>query len=127
MGIFLVAQRQLTPQSLVESGRISNSSGILWLSLLSASMKKIRSKNRRKSANKIFPIITLWELSVAMETRVPIRSGQNITQPFPTPMMLQNLVGIGLLVVEIIMFESVNICTDGRTHARTDAGSTGIL
>ena len=27
-----------------------------------------------KSGHKIFPIITLWELSVAMETRVLIRS-----------------------------------------------------
>ena len=34
MGIFLDAQGQLTPQSLVESGRNSNSSRILWFSLL---------------------------------------------------------------------------------------------
>ena len=27
-----------------------------------------------KSGHNIFPIITQWELSVAMETRVPIRS-----------------------------------------------------
>ena len=26
--------------------------------------------------SQIFPIITLWELSIAMETRVPIRSGK---------------------------------------------------
>ena len=44
MGIFSDAQGQLTPQSLVESGRNLNSSGILWLSSLAASMKKIRSK-----------------------------------------------------------------------------------
>ena len=44
MGIFSDAQGQLTPQSLVQSGRNRNSSGILWLSLLLASMKKIRSK-----------------------------------------------------------------------------------
>ena len=44
MGIFPVAQGQLTPQSLVESGQNSNLSEILWLSLLPASMKKIRSK-----------------------------------------------------------------------------------
>ena len=41
MGMFSDAQGQLTPQSLVESGRISNSSAILWLSLLPASRKKI--------------------------------------------------------------------------------------
>ena len=44
MGIFPDAQRQLTPQSLVRSGRISTSSEMLWMSSLPASMKKIRSK-----------------------------------------------------------------------------------
>ena len=43
MGIFPDAQGQLTPRSLVRSGRISNSSEMLWMSLLPASMKKIRS------------------------------------------------------------------------------------
>ena len=43
MGIFPDAQGQLTPQSLVRSGRISNSSEMLWMSSLPASMKKIRS------------------------------------------------------------------------------------
>ena len=41
MGIFSDAQGQLTPQSLVQSSRISNSSEMLWMFLLSASMKKI--------------------------------------------------------------------------------------
>ena len=44
MGIFQIAQGQLTPQSLVRSGQISNSSEILWMFSLPASMKKIRSK-----------------------------------------------------------------------------------
>ena len=44
MGIFPDAQGQLTPQSLVRSGRISNSFEMLWMSSLPASMKKIRSK-----------------------------------------------------------------------------------
>ena len=44
MGIFPDAQGQLTPQSLVRSGRISNSSEMLLMSSLPASMKKIRSK-----------------------------------------------------------------------------------
>ena len=44
MGIFTDAQGQLTPQSLVRSGRISNVSEMLWMFLLPASMKKIRSK-----------------------------------------------------------------------------------
>ena len=44
MGIFPDAQGQLTPQSLVRSGRISNLSEMLLMSSLPASMKKIRSK-----------------------------------------------------------------------------------
>ena len=46
LGIFPDAQGQLTPQSLFRSGRISNSSEILWMSSLPASMKKIRFTNR---------------------------------------------------------------------------------
>ena len=41
MGSFPDAQGQLTPQSLILSGRISNSSEMLWIDLLPASMKKI--------------------------------------------------------------------------------------
>ena len=41
MGIFPDAQGQLTPQSLVRSGRISNLSEMLWMFSLHASMKKI--------------------------------------------------------------------------------------
>ena len=44
MGIFRFGHGQLTPQSLVQPGRISNSSEMLWMSSLPASMKKIRSK-----------------------------------------------------------------------------------
>ena len=44
MGIFPDAQGQLTLQSMVRSGEISNSSKTLWLSFLLAKMKKIRSK-----------------------------------------------------------------------------------
>ena len=41
MGIFPDAQWQLTPQSLIRSGRISNSSEMLWMPSLPASMKNI--------------------------------------------------------------------------------------
>ena len=44
MGIFPDDQGQLTPQSLIRSGRISNLSEILWMSSLPASMKKIHQK-----------------------------------------------------------------------------------
>ena len=53
MGIFTDAQGQLTPQSLVRSGRISNSSEMLWMSSLPASMKNIRSKMKRLSGHNI--------------------------------------------------------------------------
>ena len=42
--VFSDAQGQLTPQSVVESSRNSNSSRLLWLFLLPARMKKIQSK-----------------------------------------------------------------------------------
>ena len=44
MGIFPDAQGQVTLQSMVGSGQISNSSKNLWLSSLPAKMKKILSK-----------------------------------------------------------------------------------
>ena len=59
MGIFPDDQGQLTSQSLVRYGRISNSFEMLWMCLLPARINS-------------FSIITLWELSKAMETRVLI-------------------------------------------------------
>ena len=44
MGIFPDAKSQLTPQAKVRSDLISNSFEMLWISLLPARMKKIRSK-----------------------------------------------------------------------------------
>ena len=55
MGIFPDAQGQLTPQSLVRSGRISNSSEMLWMFSLTASMKKIRSKMKALKWTQHFP------------------------------------------------------------------------
>ena len=50
-----------------------------------------------------------------METRVLIRSGPNLVQPIPTPMMPHmKLITIGQLVSEIFMFESVDPRRDGR-------------
>ena len=90
MVIFPDAQGQLTPQSLVRSGQISNSSEMLWISLIHRSFKYEENPIKMKElecsqVHKISPIITLWQLS----TRVPIRSGQNSNAAFPpTPMML---------------------------------------
>ena len=55
MGIFPDAQGQLTPQSLILSGRISNSSEMLWMFSLPASMKKIRSKMKTLERTQHFP------------------------------------------------------------------------
>ena len=55
MGIFPVAQGQLTRQSLVRSGRISNSSEMLWMFSLPASMNKIRSKMKALEWTQHFP------------------------------------------------------------------------
>ena len=55
MGIFPDAQGQLTPQSLVRSGRISNSSEMLLMFSLPANMKKIRSKMKALEWTQHFP------------------------------------------------------------------------
>ena len=55
MGIFPDAQGQLTPQSLIKSGLNSNLSEILWLFLLPASIKKIRSKMKALACSQHFP------------------------------------------------------------------------
>ena len=55
MGIFPDAQGQLTPQSEVEPSRNSNSSEMLWLSLLFPRMKKILSKMKLLEWPQHFP------------------------------------------------------------------------
>ena len=42
-------------------------------------------KNIGKRCDDVFPIVTLWELSVAMETRVLIQSRSKTTEAFPIP------------------------------------------
>ena len=84
MGFFR-RSRQLTPYSEVRSGRNSNSSEILCMSSLPASMKRIRSKTTEEGGDIVFPIISQWGLSVAMETRVLIRSAPKPYASFPLP------------------------------------------
>ena len=55
IGIFPDAQGQLTPQSLVRSGRISSSSEMLWMFSFPANMKKIRSKMKALEWSQHFP------------------------------------------------------------------------
>ena len=85
MGIFSDVQGQFTPQSVVPAGRNSNSSELSCMSSLPARMKKIREKQLRKSGDTVFSIITLWELSVATETRVLIQYGEKLNAAFPPP------------------------------------------
>ena len=65
MGFFSYAQGRLTLQSLVRSGRISNSSEMLWMFSLPASMKKILSKMKALEWTQHFPH---YNSMVAMET-----------------------------------------------------------
>ena len=65
----------------------------------------------------VFPIVSLWDLSVAMETTILIQSAPkpNAINP-PTQLWFTlNLIKIGLLASEIFFFEIV----DGRRRRRT--------
>ena len=54
--------------------------------LVTSKYKKNRIKNKpRKGGNIIFPIISQWALSVAMENRVLIRSVPKPYATFPPP------------------------------------------
>ena len=85
MGIFPNAQGQLTNKSLVGSCRISNPFEILWLSLLPARIEKKKSKMKELEWSQDFPHYNPMELSVAMITRVLIRSYSkpNAANPLP--------------------------------------------
>ena len=68
----------------------------------------------------VFPIVSLWDLSVAMETTILIQSAPkpNAINP-PTQLWFTlNLIKIGLLASEIFFFEIVDGRTDGRTDGR---------
>ena len=78
MGSFPDAQDQLTPLSLIRSGQISNSCEIV--ALVSCYNEEDQIKN-----DKTFPIITIWERSVAMEKRFLMRSSPNFVHSFPHP------------------------------------------
>ena len=72
-------------QSVVRSGRNSNSSEILCMSSLLAIIKRIGSKATVKRWRHRFPIISQWGLSVAMDTRVLIQSASKHYAVFPHP------------------------------------------
>ena len=82
--------------------------------LITCKYKMIGSKTAEK--NTIYPIITLWELSVAMETRVQSNQiwPETLLRLSPNPIMLKIKFDCdrpaGLR--EIFMLESVNTRTD---------------
>ena len=71
----------------------------------------------------VFPIVSLWDLSVAMETTILIQSAPkpNAINP-PTQLWFTlNLIKIGLLASEIFFFEIV----DGRRTTDDDDDDDG--
>ena len=86
MGIFSDFQGQLTPHSWW-----SNQAEIRTCPSSHACLRYLQvrigsdEKQQRKSGDTVFTIITLWELSVAMETRVLIRSGPKPNAANPPP------------------------------------------
>ena len=88
------------------------------MSSLPATMKESDEKKaENKWRHRFFSIITLWHLSVAMETRVMIRSHPNTlcSQP-PTPMLLQMKFGCDLHT----SLRDICVWKWRHTHARTD-------
>ena len=79
MGKFSDAQGQLTPLSVVQSGRNSYSSEILCMSSSPASIKRIGSKTTEKRWRHHFPHYK------SMETRVVIQSVPKPYATFPPP------------------------------------------
>ena len=94
----------------------------------------IKIKLPRKRGVAVSPTITLWELSVAMETRVLILSGSKPNAAsFPHPNQLQ--IEIGCSWPAILRYSCLKVFMHGRAyarthahmHARTDASSSPIL
>ena len=83
MGIFPDAQGQLTPQSLVRSGRISYSSEILWLVTCKNEEDPIKNEGARVLT--IFPHYNPLGAICCHETRVPILPGPELMQSIPHP------------------------------------------
>ena len=121
MGIFQIAQGQLTPQSLVRSGRISNSSEILWMFSLPASMKKIQSKMKALEWTQHFPHYNPMGAICCYPYLV-----QNLMQSIPHPNDASDKIWLRL-AHWLRRYSSLKMFTHGRTHGRTNAGSTGIL
>ena len=84
MGIFPDAQGQLTPQSLVRSGRISNSFEMLWMFSLPASMKNLRSIMKALECSQHFPNYNPMG-AIRCQGHQSFDLAQNLMHPFPLP------------------------------------------
>ena len=123
MGIFPDAQGQLTHKSLI---RTSNPSKMLWWSSLPARMKKNQSKMKALEGSHGFPHFNPWELSVATETIVLIRSGPKPNAanppPHPIPMILQMIFDYnwpaGLRDIYVWKCKRTDESKDGQMPAR---------
>ena len=115
MGIFPDAQGQLTPQSLVRSGRIPNSFEMLWMFSLPASMKKIRSKMKALEWKQHFPHYNPMGAIRCHEFRSDLT--QNLMQLFPHPNDGSDKISLRL-AHWLRRYSSLKMFTDARTPDR---------
>ena len=119
MGIFPDAQGQLTPQSLVRSGRISNSSEILWMFSLPASMKKIRSKMKALEWTQHFPHYSPMGAICCHGNQFRSYLVKNLMQSIPHPYDAPHKIWLRL-AHWLRRYSSLKMFTDRRTHGQTD-------
>ena len=121
MGIFPDAQGQLTPQFLVRSGRISNSSEMLWIFSLPASMKKIRSKMKALELTQHFPHYNPMGAICCHgnQSSNPTWS-KNLMQSIPHPNDASDKIWLRL-AHWLRRYSSLKMFTHGQTHGRTHA------
>ena len=118
MGIFPDAQGQLTPQSLVRSGRISNSSEMLWMFSLPTSMKKIRSKMKALEWTQHFPNYNpMGSYLLPWKPEFQSYLVQNLMQSIPHPNDASYKIWLRL-AHWLRRYSSLKLLTHGRTHGR---------
>ena len=115
MGIFPDPQGQLTPQSLVQSGRISNSSEMLCMFSLPASMKKIRSKMKTLECSQHFP-----HYNPMGAIRCHGHQSSDPMQPFPHPNDGSDKIS-SRLAHWLRRYSSLKMFTDTHKHRQTKA------
>ena len=129
MGIFPDAQGQLTLQSLVRSGRISNTSEMLWMFSLPASMKNIRSKMKALECSQHFPHYNPMGAIRCHGHQCSDPIWPKTYQPFPHPNDGSDKISLRL-AHWLRRYSSLKMFTDTHTHTQPDRqtdGSTGIL